>query len=299
MDRFRALVSGGCGFLGSYLVDRLAEKYEVHGGSRAGTAPRAGSPFALDLTEVASLDAVRRLAPRYVIHNAALTKPDVCEEDPERAHAVNVEGTRILAEAVRDSCRRFVYCSTDLVFDGSHPAWAETDRASPLMVYGRTKLAGEQAARVVLGERATVVRLALLYGRGRGRSAGRTFTERMLQEAREGRPVQLFPDQYRSPLYVDDAAAGLEAVLTWAEAPAVLHLGGPERISRFDMGVATLAVFGLDSSLAVAVPMKDVPSRVARPRDVSLDIQRARSRGFDPASVRQGLVAMRDASRDH
>jgi dTDP-4-dehydrorhamnose reductase len=250
----------------------------------------------LELTDKASIAAVRRLAPRYVVHNAALTLPDVCEDEPDAAHAVNVEGTRLLAEAVRGSCIRFVYCSTDLVFDGSRSEWAETDAPAPLMVYGRTKLAGEEAARSVLGERAVVARLALLYGKGRGRSAGRTFTERMLSEAREGRAVRLFRDQYRSPLYVEDAATGVEAALSWPELLAVVHLGGPERISRFDMGVETLDVFGLDRSLALPARMEDVPARVPRPGDVSLDIRHARSKGFNPLSVRDGLRAMRDAS---
>ena len=261
-------------------------------------APRGRvSPVRLELTDKASIDAVRRLAPGYVVHNAAHTKPDLCEDDPNSAYAMNVDGTRLLAKAVQDSCTRFVYCSTDLVFDGARPESSETDTPSPLMVYGRTKLEGEEAARDVLGERVNVVRLALLYGKGRGRSAGRTFTERTLEEARQGRAVRLFRDQYRSPLYVEDAAAGVESALTWPEAPAVVHLGGPERISRFEMGVQTLEVFGLDRSLAVAVRMEDVPSRVPRPRDVSFDIRRARSKGFDPLSVREGLLAMRDASR--
>ena len=293
--RPRVLVSGGSGFLGGYLLQRLSRSYEVYAGFRSGAPPGSVSPFELELTDKASIDAARPLAPSYVVHNAALTKPDLCEDDPNSAHATNVDGTRLLAEAVQDSCTRFVYCSTDLVFDGARPESAETDAPSPLMVYGRTKLEGEGAARAVLGERVMVVRLALLYGKGRGRSAGRTFTERMLEEARQGRAVRFFRDQYRSPLYVEDAAAGVESALTWPEAPAVVHLGGPERISRFEMGVQTLEVFELDRSLAVAVRMEDVPSRVPRPRDVSFDIRRARSKGFDPLSVREGLLAMRDA----
>ena len=297
MGRPRVLVSGGSGFLGGYLLQRLARGYEVYAGFRSGAPRGRVSPVRLELTDKASIDAVRRLAPGYVVHNAAHTKPDLCEDDPNSAYAMNVDGTRLLAEAVQDSCTRFVYCSTDLVFDGARPESSETDTPSPLMVYGRTKLEGEEAARDVLGERVNVVRLALLYGKGRGRSAGRTFTERTLEEARQGRAVRLFRDQYRSPLYVEDAAAGVESALTWPEAPAVVHLGGLERISRFEMGVQTLEVFGLDRSLAVAVRMEDVPSRVPRPRDVSFDIRRARSKGFDPLSVREGLLAMRDASR--
>jgi dTDP-4-dehydrorhamnose reductase len=297
MGRPRVLVTGGGGFLGRYLLERLAESYEVYAGSRSGTLPSPGSTIPLELTDKASIESVRRLAPRYVVHNAALTLPDVCEEEPDSAHVVNVQGTRLLAEAVESSCVRFVYCSTDLVFDGSRSQWAETDTPAPLMVYGRTKLAGEEAVLAVLGERAVVARLALLYGKGRGSSVGRTFTERMLLQAREGRAVPLFQDQYRSPLYVEDAAAGIEAVLNWPEALAVIHLGGPDRISRFDMGVETLNVFGLDRSLAVPARMDDVPAAVPRPGDVSLDIRRARSKGFDPLSVREGLRAMRDAHR--
>ena len=194
MGRPRVLVSGGSGFLGGYLLQRLARGYEVYAGFRSGAPRGRVSPVRLELTDKASIDAVRRLAPGYVVHNAALTKPDLCEDDPNSAYAMNVDGTRLLAEAVQDSCIRFVYCSTDLVFDGARPESSETDTPSPLMVYGRTKLEGEEAARDVLGERVNVVRLALLYGKGRGRSAGRTFTERTLEEARQGRAVRLFRD---------------------------------------------------------------------------------------------------------
>ena len=297
MGRSRVLVTGGTGFLGAYLLERLAKRYEVHAGLRHGKLPPFASPFPLELRDKASIEAARRLAPRYVVHNAALTYPDVCEDDPDAAHAVNVDGTRMLAEAVRGSCIHFIYCSTDLVFDGTRPESSETATPTPLMVYGRTKLAGEAVARAVLGDRVVVARLALLYGQGRGRSAGRTFTERTLEEARQGRAVRLFRDQFRSPLYVEDAAAGIAAILTWPDPPAVVHLGGPERISRFEMGVETLAVFGLDRSLAIPVSMEDVPFRVPRPRDVSFDIRRARSMGFDPLPVGKGLLAMRDASR--
>ena len=121
MGRPRVLVSGGSGFLGGYLLQRLARGYEVYAGFRSGAPRGRVSPVRLELTDKASIDAVRRLAPGYVVHNAALTKPDLCEDDPNSARAVNVDGTRLLAEAVQDSCTRFVYCSTDLVFDGAAP----------------------------------------------------------------------------------------------------------------------------------------------------------------------------------
>ncbi|MFQ5789930.1 MAG: SDR family oxidoreductase, partial [Acidobacteriota bacterium] len=180
------------------------------------------------------------------------------------------------------------------VFDGRLSHYCETDEPGPVLEYGRSKLAGEAAARDVLLDRAVVVRLALLYGWGLSQaSRRRSFAARMLAEAKRGRSVWLFADQFRSPLYVEDAALGMVLILRTPRVPPLLHLGGPERLSRHQIGLAALEVFGLDPALAKATSMRDVPSRAARPVDVSLDIRRARRLGFDPRGVRQGFEAMR------
>lgn len=297
MTRPRLLLTGSGGFLGGYLLESLIGNYQVHAAFRSLPAdvPSGVSPLELDLGDPSALEAARKLAPSFVVHAAALTDPDICQREPELARAVNATATRNLAKAVRESCRRFLYCSTDLVFDGAHPPYRESDDASPMMVYGQTKLEGEMEARAVLAERVVVVRLALLYGLGRGRASKRSFLERMLTEARAGRSVRLFMDQFRSPLYIEDAARAAVSILGLPDAPPLIHLGGPQRLSRYQEGLVALEVFGLDSTLAVPVSMADVPARAPRPRDVSLDIELARSLGVASRSAREGLLAMQEA----
>jgi dTDP-4-dehydrorhamnose reductase len=297
MTRPRLLLTGSSGFLGGYLLESLATKYELHAAfrSRPADVPSGASPLELDLGDPAQLEAAGRLAPSFVVHAAGFTDPDACQREPALARAVNATATRNLAEAVRGSCRRFLYCSTDLVFDGAHAPYRESDAPSPMMVYGQTKLDGETEARAVLAERVVVVRLALLYGLGRGRASKRSFTERMLADARADRSVRLFMDQFRSPLYIEDAARALMSILGLPDAPPLIHLGGPHRLSRYQQGLVALEVFGLDSALAVPVSMADVPARAPRPRDVSLDIELARSLGLASRPAREGLLAMQEA----
>lgn len=293
----RVFLTGGSGFLGAYLARRLAGAGELFVAFRscrfAGNLPANG--VGLDFQKQDWVERLARLRPHQVIHAAALTDADRCQREPEAARQVNRLGTRRLAEAVAETCERFIYCSTDLVFSGRKSFYRESDAAEPLMAYGESKLEGEREARAVLGARAVVVRLALLYGASP--SERQSFSQHLVREALAGRPVRLFSDQFRTPLFLEDAARGLELLLTAKDPPACVHLAGPERVSRYDMGLTAARVFGFDPSLAVPTRMSEAPGLAPRPADVSLDISVARTLGFAPRGVAEGLEAMRDTAR--
>ena len=287
----RVLLTGSTGFLGAHVLERLEadDRYDV--------VTLRGR----ELTE----ESASKCAPDVVLHLAAMTDADACERDPDAARAANVEATRRLAKGVRDSCRVFLGASTDLVFDGERAPYRESDDALPTAVYGASKLEGERAARDELGERAVAVRLALMYGPRRGAESRKSFAETMIERARSGESVTLFEDQIRTALYVEDAAAGLLKLAELGPAHPVVHLGGPERASRYEMGLVALDVFGLPRELARVSRMADhsVPKRpkagldaihAVRPRDVSLDGALARSLGLDVRGLRKGLEAFRD-----
>ncbi|MGH9319082.1 MAG: SDR family oxidoreductase [Vicinamibacteria bacterium] len=247
-----------------------------------------------DLEEERTLDLLSRTKPEAVVHLAALTDADVCEEHPERAQRSNAEIPERLASAVEESCRRFILVSTDLVFDGERGAYEESDPPRPISVYGRAKLEGEMRARAVLGDRATVVRLALVYGPRPHSAARETFVERMLESAAQGTRVALYTDEIRSPVYVEDAALGLARLLELDVAtPSTLHLGGPDPWSRFEMGAMALSTFGLDPDLGEARLRSDARTKAPRPRDVSLDSSRARALGLPSRGLADGLEAMK------
>jgi dTDP-4-dehydrorhamnose reductase len=293
----KILLTGAGGFVGGHLWRKLRDRHQV---TTVGRRPLPGSSRHVqgDLEEDRVLDLLSRTVPDVVVHLTALTDADRCEEQPERARAVNAEIPARLASVVPKSCRRFVQVSTDLVFDGERAPYGEADAALPISVYGRTKLEGEREVVSVLGERACIARLALTYG-PRPRAVSRpSFIERMVASASRGEVVSLFEDEFRTPIYVEDAAHALAFLVEGPTPPPVVHLGGPDRCSRLEMGAMALTSFGLSCDRARACSRSEIRSRAPRPRDVSLVSSVAVALGLSSRSLLAGLSSMkRDMER--
>jgi dTDP-4-dehydrorhamnose reductase len=236
--------------------------------------------------------AVAEIRPSCIIHAAALSQPDTCERDQNRALNINVEGTRTIAAAAQETGARVVYVSTDMVFDGTRGDYCETDNPVPANFYGRTKLEGE---RVVLENApdSIIIRITLQYGYAYG--AAGSFSDWLLKNIRAGRPSPLFTDQYRTPAYVFDTARGLELAALSTEKRSVYHLSGPERIDRYTFGQRLAAIFNLPEHLLVKTLMRATQSAAPRPRDVSLNGKRFYKQfNFKPRNICDGLKAMYD-----
>ncbi len=153
----RVLITGANGILGRALSERLGGAHTLYLWGR-GEA---------DLTDQAQVRAAgKSIAFEAVVHAAAMTNVDGCESEPERAMAVNRDATRFVADLARERGATVVYVSTDYVFDGSKGSpYLEEDPTHPINAYGRTKLAGEEAARAS-GAPCLVVRTSWLFGAG-------------------------------------------------------------------------------------------------------------------------------------
>jgi dTDP-4-dehydrorhamnose reductase len=274
----RVLITGASGQLGAYLLRELSARgaaITAWSGSRGGDL--FGVPLRpVDLTAPAAVAAAFRAARLdAVIHCAALSTVARCYREPAHSEAVNVGGTRLLAELADEARARLLYVSTDLVFDGERGGYTEEDAPAPLSVYGRTKALAEEAVRG--GPRGLVVRVSLLFG---PTLTGRpSFFDEQLTALREHRPCTLFSDEWRTPLSLLTAARALVA-LAESDSAGVLHLGGPERMSRLEMGQRLAAFLGVDASAFVPARREEVAAPEPRPRDTSLDS--ARWRGLFP-----------------
>jgi dTDP-4-dehydrorhamnose reductase len=139
--------------------------------------------------------------PGLVLHAAAWTDVDGAEDDPQGAAAVNVGGTRQVAELGLP----LVYYSTDYVFDGRKgEPYVESDAPNPLSAYGLTKLHGEGAA----GEQAWIVRSSGLYS-----PTGKNFVRTMLELGHEREEVAVVDDQRSAPTYVGHLASATRELL--------------------------------------------------------------------------------------
>jgi dTDP-4-dehydrorhamnose reductase len=268
----RIVVTGASGQLGSYLIDRLiGRSHEIVAWSGRTTATRNGTTFRpVELTDSGAVaTALADAAPDVVIHAAAVSSADAARRNPERSQAVNVEATRLLSHWAATHDRRLVYTSTDLVFDGSKSWYREDDPAHPIVVYGQAKHAAERFVLDV--PRGLVVRLSLLYGPSRSGRDG--FFDRAMSALRDGTPQSFFTDEHRTPLDYVTAAKALVR-LAETEILGTIHLGGPQRLSRFELMSRAATSLGIDPTLVRPNRRADVPFAEPRPADLSLDSSR-------------------------
>lgn len=254
------LVTGAAGLIGQYVMktaSRWAPEWEVRGLTRQD----------VDLTDPVRVTAVMHaLKPQAMIHCAALSRTKECEQDPARARRNNVEATMRLAELAR--AIPFIFLSSGEVFDGRRGWYVETDEATPINVYGQTKLDAER--RVLANPNHTVVRIVLTAGTSA--ASGRSFVEDMSRVAQSGGCVSLFADEYRCPL-----PAGVIARALWElvqrQQPGLYHLGGPERLSRWEIGEALVPWYPELRGCLQSSSSKDYRGS-PRPADLSLHCEK-------------------------
>ncbi|HVW28838.1 MAG TPA: SDR family oxidoreductase [Polyangiaceae bacterium] len=290
------LVTGVSGQLGSVLLKQLIDaRLPAFGvASPRGPLPSFGDTERVELTDDGALEAiVARLRPRFIVHAAAVAAVATAHADPDRARRVNVDATSVLCRAGARSGARVVYVSTDMVFDGENAPYDEDATPSPLSDYGRSKLLGERAA---LAEGALVARLPLMYGLP-AVERNTTFVEQV-KLLRQRKPLRLFHDEFRSPLWLEDAASSLVRVAQ-SDLSGRLHVGGPERLSRLEMGELLVGALGVPRPDIESVGRNDVASSEPRARDLSLSSKRyAEAFGVAPGrTMREALEAVRDALR--
>jgi dTDP-4-dehydrorhamnose reductase len=287
----RVLVTGAGGLLGGRLAGLLhGHGFDVLAAHRRAHPPPGPRSVLVELTDEAALTRLLDSArPDAVVHAAVLGRADECEARPEDAERVNARLPGTVARLCRERACRLVALSTDLVFAGDRPFVSERDAPGPLSVYGRTKLAGEEA---VLRESpdAAVVRVALVLGRGHGDR--HTSTESAWRALAEGRPLRLFTDEHRTPIDPESVAGAVERLLLRGGSGR-FHVGGPERVSRYELGLRVARAFGLPESAVTPARRADHAGPDRRAADVSLDSRRARRElDWEPrpidAAIREG-----------
>ncbi|MGZ8366666.1 MAG: SDR family oxidoreductase [Nitrospira sp.] len=256
----RVIVTGTAGLIGQYFVKsaaRWAPGWEVRGLSRAD----------LDLTDHAAAEQVwQRLKPSAVIHCAAISRTAECEGNPQLARRMNVEATAYLARLSRDI--PFIFLSSGEVFDGKGGWYQETDEPNPINVYGKTKLEAEQ--RVLENPAHTAVRIVLTAGASQ--HGDRSFVEVMCRSVKSGKKATLYGDEFRCPLPAGAIARSVWELLDKG-APGLYHLGGRERLSRWEIGQALLRWYPELQGHLVEASVEG-HAGAPRPADLSLNCEK-------------------------
>ncbi|WP_027019383.1 dTDP-4-dehydrorhamnose reductase [Corynebacterium sputi] len=245
----------------------------------------------LDITDRHAVLADEKIAAADVLINcAAYTAVDAAESDPEGAFAVNEEGAANLAEACARSGTFLVHLSTDYVFGGGarREAWHVDDPTDPETVYGRSKLAGEQAVRQSSAD-AAIVRTAWVWN-----GHEKDFVSTMLRLERERDTLNVVDDQWGNPTWVSDLADGLMEFST-RPIPGTFHLTGTGAATWFDFAQEVFEVVGADPGRVLPCTTADYPTPAPRPAWSVLDASAWVDAGFTPlpewrSSLRRGLA---------
>jgi dTDP-4-dehydrorhamnose reductase len=243
----------------------------------------------MDFTVEADVRATfNRWKPTMVLHAGAMTQVDPCELDPEACYRVNVEGTQVLLEAAADVGARFLFVSTDFVFDGVAGPYTEEDAPNPISAYGRSKWEAEKRVMAAPIPWA-IVRTVLVYGTPLSgtRSNIITWTRANLES---GKSIKVVCDQWRTPTYVEDLAQGIVTMVRFS-ASGLYHLSGKDFMTPYDMALRTARHLGLDETLLTQVDASTFSQPGPRPPRTGFVIDKAiRDLGYAPLSFEEGII---------
>lgn len=231
--------------------------------------------------------------PHAILHCAAAADVDWCEANPKEAEAINVGASVLLAEIAASFNARFVYISTDSVFDGKRGGYVETDEPAPLNVYARSKLAAEREIQR-RNSSSTIVRVNIYGWNAQDKES---LAEWILRRLEDGKDVPGFTDVCFNPLLANDLAATVFAMLQ-RELTGLYHVVGSERITKFEFARRVAATFGFDPARITPCQVKDMNLKAERPSDVSLNTEKiSHALGRSMPDVDSGLRRFR-ALRD-
>lgn len=290
----RLLITGGSGFLGGNLVGNAPADWETFATYNSTPAKPGGAVrwLQLDVTNKGTVEkTIDSIKPEVIIHAAAITDSGICERHSEAAWETNVRGTENVVHAAERVGAKVVYTSTDMVFGRGREFSDENDPPSPTTAYSSSKAAAEKIV-ISAGSENVVARICLSYGRSA--NSAQCFTERIIENLDRGIPVKMFVDEYRTPIYVRDLCRILLEFSRKEDLAGVFHVGGPDRLSRYEFGLKICRIFAFSFDLLIPVSVNEFPFDYDRPRDCSLNIEKlVKSVGFRPRNVEEALEDMK------
>ncbi len=267
----RLLITGSSGLLGLNLALEAMKSYYVFGVDRGKLVSAPFKTIQKDLLEQQAIEFILDAArPDWLIHCAALSDLDQCEENPELARLLNTDLPRRLADACASRSISFIHISTDAVFDGEKEGYyTEADDAQPMNVYARTKLEGEEAV-LQANPRAIVARVNFY---GWSLSGKRSLAEFFFNNLTENKTITGFTDVHFCPLLVNQLARILTQMLE-KQLSGLYHAVGPQAISKYMFGVELARKFGFNQNLISPKSVRSSGLAAKRSQNLSLSIHK-------------------------
>jgi dTDP-4-dehydrorhamnose reductase len=284
----KLLIIGASGFLGWHVCQIAQDSWQIYGTYHCHNhLAQPVNWVTIDLTDLVALpNHLTAIQPDAIIHLAALAQPNACQAQPERSYQINVLASIAIAEYCAQANIPLVFTSSEQVFDGQKPPYKESDRPTPINLYGEHKLAAE----IGILERhpsSSICRMPLMFGFA---PTAPSFVQAFIERLRSPQPLEAFTDEIRTPVSGFDAAQGLLIALE-TQFQGILHLGGIEALSRYDIAQQLVAFYKIPKAQIKACCQADVIMAAPRPLNLTLDSAIAFTLGYSPQSFQAALLA--------
>ncbi len=290
----KILITGASGFLGQKLFTTFSKKFEVIGTgfSKTHTFEK------LDITKPGQVNHFfEQNKFDLVIHAAALTNVDWCEQNKEETFLVNVSGTENIAKACKKHNSKLFLISTDFVYPGNkQEKYDENSETKAVNVYGQSKLEAEKTV-LQLEIESLISRVTVLYGFNSANDK-LTFPTWVLKTLRENKDVKVINDQFSNPTLIDDIANALLS-LHERRSAGVYNMTGSNCISKFEFARQIAKTFDLDDKRIIPCNFNETRQAAERPKYVDCSTSKLESEGIRMSSTIGGLQKMKTQMDEH
>lgn len=254
----RILITGAFGQLGTSLRNILSDQSILAAGRLIPMKEKNGCTV-LDITELNQVrETIALFQPDVIVHLAAMTDVDGCERDPEMAFDINVRGTENLLDNFNG---RFIYISTDYVFDGNEGPYTENDEVNPISVYGRTKFYGEDLVKQS-DANWVILRSNVVFSFNERTKA--SFMDWVVDSLKNRQSITVVDDQWNNPTWTVDLARIISRIMG-NEIQGLYHYGGRDLLNRFAFAEMIAETFKLDRTLIEPIDTASLNQLAKRP----------------------------------
>jgi len=276
----KLLITGSNGLLGQKIVKRCIKNNIPFLATSKGENRNPDCPeenyHSLDISVPMEVgDVFFKYRPTAVIHTAAITNVDYCEEHPEECFQINAQAVLILWEAAKIIQAHFQLLSTDFVFDGATGNYTETDAVNPLSVYAHSKVAAENILRADAVTNWSIARTIIVYGTGNNLSRSNLVLWAM-NALPKGETMKLVNDQFRAPTWADDLAYGCMEIVKRNQT-GIFHLSGPVTFAIDDLVREVAKCMDINDPVIQSIASTTLNQAARRPARTGFDLTKAKN----------------------
>ncbi len=286
----KAFITGISGLLGANIAKTLPAGTQILGAYNTHPVDFKQNhirTMKIDLADFQKVEnTLAEFQPNVIIHCAALTNVDWCETNKEQATKMHVEATENLAKIAKRLRSKLVYISTDSVFDGTKGSYTEQDMPNPVNVYAKTKLQGEEAARM---NPDTIIVRTNMYGWNAQNK--NSLAEWVLSNLAERKPMDGFTDITFSPVLANRISRSIQHLLD-KNFTGTINLNSTDAINKYEFACLVAEIFGHPKT-SITPKTSDGAFKVPRPKNTTLKTDLAKQLGVPLASVREDLLEMK------